>query len=367
MSVWPLLLGTLTMLVFALPLLPSVLEWRRRRDIRPLAIDGEHTLDVKAVAASFRAMIERRDEGCGQRGLAHPVSNLGPVVHVTGTFVPRAAEAFMGVCARTIVTSGSLVLPDSHTFSGSIYGRRGISTGRRNRMQVLLSEGEILMRSGSELQRWAHARTIHVEPQGRLRGPASALYAIRLEDECEFTSVSAPVIRFGPRHLGAPPDMDATAPPGGDWAHAVIAPSEAADGRWVVTHDLTYPAHTLYRGDLVVHGDLWIGTGARIIGSVKASGSIWLGARVRIDGALIAAGAMSVARECVIAGPVAAEREIDVGARCTIGAADKCTTLVAPVLHVCAGTVVYGAACAPEEGRVVSDGHVTHAQVPCIP
>ncbi len=352
---WPLLLTTLTMLVFALPLLPAVLEWRRRSDIRRLAIDGEHTLDVAAVAAGFRAMVERRDDGSGQRGMAQ-IGDLGPVVHVTGTFMPKAAEAFMGVCARTIVTSGSLVLPDRHTFSGAIYGRRGISTGRHNRLQVLLTEGDILMRSGSELQRWAHARTIHVEPQGRLRGPASALCAIRLEDECEFTSVTAPVIRFGPRHLGAPPDMDATAPSGGDWAHAVIAPSEAFDGRWLVTHELTYPAHTLYRGDLVVHGDLWIGTGARIIGSVKARGNIWLGARVRIDGALIAAGAISVARECVIAGPIAAEREIDVGARCTIGATDKRTTLVAPVLHVCAGTVVYGAACAPEEGRVVSDG-----------
>jgi len=356
--VWPLLLGTLTMLVFALPLLPAVLEWRRRRDIRPLAIDGEHTLDVAAVAAVFRAMVERQDETSGLHGLAHPVSALRPVVHVTGTFMPTAAEAFIGVCARTIVTSGSLVLPDNYTFSRDIYGRRGISTGRLNRMQVLLSEGEILMRGASELQRWAHARSIHVEPQCRLLGPVSALYSIRLEDECEFTSVSAAVIGFGPRHLAAPPDMDATAPAGGDWAYAVMAPDEAADGRWLVTRDLTFPANTLYRGDLVVHGDLWLGTGARIIGSVKASGSIWLGARVRIDGALIAAGTISVARECIIAGPVAAEREIDVGARCTIGAADKRTTLVAPVLHVCAGTVVHGAACAPEEGRVVSDGHV---------
>ncbi len=117
------------MLVFALPLLPSVFEWRRRRDIRRLAIDGEHTLDVAAVAATFRAMVERRDEGSGLRRTAHEVRDLGPVVHVTGTFIPKAAEAIMGVCTRTVVTSGSLVLPDSHTFSAAIYGRRGISTG----------------------------------------------------------------------------------------------------------------------------------------------------------------------------------------------------------------------------------------------
>ncbi|WP_354687220.1 hypothetical protein [Cupriavidus necator] len=366
---WPLLLALLTLTVFALPLLPSVLEWRRRRDIRPLPIDGEHTLDVAAVAATFRAMIERQDERSGQRGMAHPVSALRPVVYVTGAFMPTRAEAFMGVCGRTIVTSGSLALPDSYTFSRDIYGRRGISTGRRNCVQTLLSEGEILMRTGSELRRWAHARSVHVEPQCRLQGPLSALYAIRLEDGCEFASVSAAVIGFGPRHTAAPPvvdgmdgmdgmdTVDGKGPQAGNWTHAVLD-SAGTDGRWLVTHDLTFPANTLYRGDLVVHGDLWIGTGARIIGSVKASGSIWLGTRVRIDGALIAAGAISVARECAIAGPVASEREIDVGARSVIGAAARRTTVVAPLLRVHAGTVVYGAASALEEGRVVPDGHL---------
>lgn len=355
---WPLLLATLTMLVFGLPLVPAVLEWRRRSDVRPLAIDSEHTLDVAAAAAVFRAMVTPQHEKSGLHGHAHRINALRPVVQVTGTFMPTATEACNGVCSRTIVTSGSLVLPDSYTFSADIYGRRGICTGQRNRMQVLLSEGEILMRSGSELQRWAHARSVHVEPGCRLLGPLSALYTIRLEEDCEFTSVSAAVVGFGARHLAAPPDMDQAAPPGGDWAHAVLNPPEASDGRWLVTHDLTFPASTLYRGDLVVHGDLWIGAGARIIGSVKASGSIWSGARVRVDGALIAGSTISVGRECAIAGPVAAEVEIEVGARSIIGEANQRTTLVAPVLHVWAGTVVYGAACAPEEGRVLSDGNV---------
>ncbi|WP_434032683.1 hypothetical protein [Cupriavidus sp. a3] len=353
---WALLLGILTMLLFGLPLIPAVLEWRRRLDVRPLAIDSEHTLDVAAVAADFRAMVGRGGARQGLRGRLYSANALRPLVQVTGTFMPTAAEAFIGTCARTIVTSGSLVLPDGYTFSRDIYGRRGISTGRRNRMQVLLSEGEILVRSDSEVQRWAHARTVHVEPRCRLLGPLSALYAMRLEEDCEFTSVSAAEIGFGGRHLAAPPDMDATAPPGGDWAHEVLnPPSEPSDGRWLVTHDMTFPAGTLYRGDLIVQGDLWIGSGARVIGSVKANGRIWLGSRVRIDGALIAGGAISIARECAIAGPVAAEREIEVGARSVIGAANKRTTVVAPVLRVRVGTVVYGAACAPEKGRVLAD------------
>ncbi|KAI3590989.1 hypothetical protein D9X30_4474 [Cupriavidus sp. U2] len=358
---WPLLLGTLTMFVFALPLVPAALEWRRARDVRPLMIDGEHTLDVTKVAADFRALVARHEAGDRLHRLTRTAMALRPVVHVTGSFVPTRAETNLGVCTRTVVTGGTLTLPDGFTFSRDIYGRRGVYTGRENHLQVLLSEGELVIRDGSELQRWAHARNIHVEPNCRLRGPVSAHYAIRLEEACEFTSVSAAVVSFGQRRAGTPPDIDDRT----DNANAGAAPSleaipdadasEHPDGRWLVPHALTLSANTVHRGDLIVHGELWIGAGSCIMGSVKSTGGIWLGPGVRIHGALIAAGAILLERECVIAGPLVSEQEIDVGRRCVIGAAGRRTTVVAPLLHMHAGTVVYGAASALEEGRVVPE------------
>ncbi|BDB29057.1 polymer-forming cytoskeletal protein (plasmid) [Cupriavidus sp. P-10] len=356
---WPLLLAALTLLTFMLPLLPAILEWRRRRDIRPLPIDGEHTLDVAAVAAGFRSMIERQDDLSFQRGMEHPVSSLRPVAHVTNTFEPTAAQIATGVCAQTLVARGALSLPDGYTFARDIFGQDGICTGRKNRVQALLSDGVIVLREGSELNRWAHARSVRVEPQCQLLGPLCALHAVHIDDDCRFASVSAPVIRFGPaepirggdsRTKGAaqPAPREASATP--------LEPAEARDGRWLVTHDLRLPADSLYLGDLVVHGNLWLGTGTRIGGSVKASGSIWLQAQVRIDGALVAADAITVGDTCSVAGPMAAEREIAVSAHSVIGAAAQPTTVVAPVLRVQVGAVIHGAVCALEEGRVVSTG-----------
>lgn len=356
---WPLTLAALTTLVLALPLVPSVLEWRRRRDIRPLPIDAEHTLDVAAVAEDFHAMIDRQGDAPEGGDVVHPVSSLRPVTYVTGAFVPTVAEAVRGTCKRTLVARESLVLPDNYVFSRDLYGRRSICTGRNNRVQALLSDGEIVMRDGSELHRWAHAAHVYVEPRCRLLGPVSALRTLRLDEGCRFASASADMIAFGP-HALTPTDTAATLgqEDPAAWDEAMAGPAALnGDGRWLVTEDFTFPANRQFHGDLVVHGNLWIGAGARIAGSVKASGGIWLGAGVRIDGALIAGGTMSVARGCALGGPVVAEEEIDVGARCLIGAPGSRTTLVAPVLRVAVGALLYGAVSALEEGRVVADNH----------
>ncbi|SPA51793.1 hypothetical protein [Cupriavidus taiwanensis] len=361
---WPLTLALLTLLVLALPLTPALLEWRRQRDIGPLPIDGEHTLDVGAVAAGFRALLTAQPVLPGQAARATPDLSLEPLVRVNGAFVPSPAESAVGLCARTIVGAEAVLLPDDYAFARDIYGRRSIRTGQRNRLQGLLSDGGIVMAAGSELRRWAHASHVHVGERCRLLGPVGALQSIRLEAGCRFASVSAPVVRFG-RAGGA----DGTAAsryagaPAGE-----LSPAEARDGRWLVAQDFTFPANRLYRGDLVVHGNLRIGTGAHIAGSVKASGSIRLEAGARIGGALIAGAAISVEQGCAIGGPVAAEREIRLARFCVIGSPDRHTTVVAPMLLARVGATVHGAASALELGRVESDSDAATAKDhPCPP
>jgi len=366
--VWPLTLAFLTLLVLALPLTPALLEWRRQRDIGPLPIDGEHTLDVGAVAAGFRARLVAQPESPGQVGRATPELSLEPLVRVDGAFVPSPAEAAAGLCARTIVAAEAVQLPDDYAFARDIYGRRSIRTGQRNRLQGLLSDGAIVIAAGSELQRWAHASRVYVSESCRLLGPVAALQSIRLEAGCRFASVNAPVVRFG-RAGDAAGIADGTAAGACAGAPAgELAPAEAKDGRWLVPQDFTFPANRLYRGDLVVHGNLWIGTGAHIAGSVKASGSIRLEAGAGIDGALIAGADISVERGCAIGGPVAAEREIRLAPSCVIGSPQRHTTVVAPVLRARVGATVHGAASALEHGRVEPDcDAATTKDHPCPP
>lgn len=356
---WPLLLAGLTLLVFTLPLMPAIIEWQRRSDIRPLAIDPEHTLDVAAVAAEFRALVTRLKDLPTQTGMDASTATLGPVSHVNGRFALDETDLAAGQCNQTLVASGVLALPDSYTFAKAIYAQDGLLTGRHNILESLMSDGVIVLGHGSALRRWAHARSLKVEPQCRLQGPVCAQHAILVDGDCSFTSMSAPAIRFG---VSSPGDVDEYAsqnypvPEAETDAARTVSAGQARDGRWLVTRDLTLPSGSFHKGDLVVHGSLWIGTGTQIVGSVKASGSITLAAHVRIDGALIAGGWIIIGDCASVAGPVAAEREIEAGANSVFGSLTQPTTVVAPVLWVHLGAVVHGSVCALEDGRVIAPG-----------
>ncbi|MDT6962682.1 hypothetical protein QTN24_14345 [Cupriavidus sp. SZY C1] len=354
---WPLLLAGLTLLVFTLPLMPAIIEWQRRSDIRPLAIDPDHTLDVAAVAAEFRAMVTRLKDFPAQADMDGATTSLGPISHVNGRFALDTTDTGAGQCHQTLVASDVLALPNSYTFTKAIYAHDGLLTGQDNVLESLMSDGVIVLGHGSALRRWAHARCLKIEPECSLQGPVCAQHAILVNGDCSFTSLRAPVIRFGGPALATADDGDGPGDPAPQThTNAVqpLTPGDARDGRWFVTRDLTLPPGGSYEGDLIVHGSLWIGTGTQIVGSVKASGRITVAPRVRIDGALIAGGGIAIGGCSRITGPVAGEREIEVGPDCVFGSPARPTTVVASVLRVYPGTVAHGSVCALEDGRAIA-------------
>jgi len=355
---WFALLLGLNVVVFGLPLVPAVREWRRGSDVGPLQIDAEHTLDVTAVASEFRAMLERR---CASGWMDGPVDALGHVVTVRGAWVPTPLEQALQTCSYVIAARGRLILRDNFVFTRAMYATQGVTSGTGNHLQAVLAEGDLFVRSGSVLHRWAYARSAHVQSHCQLQGPLSARQQILIEEECQFSSLIADSIYFGmqaeePAPCDANPD---TVSPHGaygrDWTSAAADAPNA--GRWIVEGDYTLPADSYHDGDLVVHGNLRVGSGAWITGSVKASGAMWLEPRVHIGGAVVCARELSIAAKCAIVGPVIAELSIHVGAYCVIGVPSRQTSLVAPEVCISAGATVHGAVSALDDGKVVkADG-----------
>lgn len=358
---WPLALAALTLFVFTLPLVPAILEWKRRRDIRPLPIDPDHTLDVAFVAAEFRAAIEREGNLPISRGADNLASTYTQFRHVQDDFKPTAAQATVGVCADMLVSSRRLALPDGFTFTRDLYAYETLRTGRCNHLEALLSEGMIVVRDGSILRRWAYGYSVFVEPHCHLLGPVSADHDLSVDCATAFSSLSAPLICFG---RAAQPEHHAvsrSAARNSGYANGgalhldeIAPPADAHAGRWLVKHSLDLPEGSAYRSDIVVHGDLCIGAGTWIAGSIKASGNITIGEDARIDGAIIAANKITLGSRAFAAGPVAAEREIEVGVYNEIGTAACPTTVVAPHVRVHSGAVVHGSVNALQEGQVVA-------------
>jgi predicted acyltransferase (DUF342 family) len=103
----------------------------------------------------------------------------------------------------------------------------------------------------------------------------------------------------------------------------------------------------------VVRGDLSIGAGARIYGSVKCGRQLTVEEGVLVTGSLISANHLRVGQDGLILGPVIAERSIYLTRGTQCGNSVYPTTVSAPEITVEEGVVVFGTVWAREHGRVV--------------
>ena len=110
----------------------------------------------------------------------------------------------------------------------------------------------------------------------------------------------------------------------------------------------------VFRGHLVVRGNLYIGANAHMYGSVKGVKNVVLDHGVTVEGSLISANRMQIGAHCSIHGPVIAERQMIVQSATRCGSPGNPTTVSAPWIEVEEGAVVFGTLWAREHGEVVA-------------
>ncbi|MHB8077723.1 MAG: bactofilin family protein [Candidatus Krumholzibacteriia bacterium] len=331
----------------ALPLLPALIELRRRTDVKPLRVVRASDVDIRHFAHRFRVWLDG--------ALGEPIAACragGAVVEGTladGTryavlpdgapppLVPDAAGP--ATCPGVLVGCGRLGLPAGALFPFEVYAANSVEVGERTICRAILADGDLQLGRGCWSLRWLHARVALLAREGcALHGRASANISMRLEEGCRFERLHAPTIVFG-----APAPL-ATAP-------AARAPLVAGDvprliddaaGRWLVRGDLTIPAGRIVTADLVATGNLRVGAGALVEGGLKCHGDLELEGGVEVNGSVVSARDLRVGRGCRIHGPVIAEREARIGSGTRLGTAERPTTLSVRQLEIEAGAVAHG-------------------------
>jgi cytoskeletal protein CcmA (bactofilin family) len=338
--------------LFILPLVPALVELRRKSDALPLTVVQQHTGEIRFFADGFRTYLKALEptlQQCVRSGeTATGAMPDGSEYVVFG----RGEQALLlplqereEGCQVMIAAGTELLLPAETTFSKDIYAAEGLIGGTKNRYRAILAEKDVHLGNGSVVLRWVHAvGRFSTDPDCKLYGRISSDRIIRLNSDCTFLRLNAPQIETGE-------------------TTGLIAPSESADSpaaaatpvaRTLCDGDLEIPPGEVLHGSLVVRGRLHIGSGARICGSVKSEKSMVLQPRVSVEGSLISARSMYIGRDCRIRGPVIAERTIQMegGTRC--GTAESPTTVSAPRIEVEPGVVVMGTLWARDQGRVVA-------------
>lgn len=354
-----------TAIVFMLPLLPALVEWRRRADAAPLTVVRAHDGQITHFAATFRRFLEANlppldDDPAHVHAVRDIALNDGGSCQVVGgDGVPRLddAELAAGATRTMVVGRAPLSLPDGVLFETEMYAAQGIAGGSRNALRALLSDGDVLLGDGIGIIRWAHAAgRFACGPGSRLAGRVSSDTAIHLQRDTTFGRMRAPVILFGD-------DGDGDGGPAGvrpahaDARATLARPADLLDdgcGRWLVGGALDIAGATAHRGDLVVRGALTVGRGSRIDGGCKGQGWVDVGADAVIAGAVVSTGRLHIGAGARIAGPVVAEGTVVIDAGSVIGSPSAPTTVTADRVRVAEGAVIHGSVWPRIEGTVVA-------------
>jgi len=342
-----------TSMLFLLPLLPALLELRRKSDALPLGLIQHHAGEIRYFADSFRAYVKTLEptlRECGASGRnASGVMPDGTNYLVLGngsTALTLPLQLQDGTCPVLIASASDLSLPKDSSFSKDIYSLGRFVGGDNNHYRALLAEQEAYLGGGSSVMRWVHAGgELSADSGCKLAARVSSDSRIRLAPGCSFQRLNAPRIELGLQD-------------GENASHSISSISELPPSkpqRIVHDGDFEIRCGAAFCGDLVVRGKLRIGSGARVYGSVKSQKDIVLESGVSVQGSLISAGKLVIGPACVIHGPVIAEHEmyIQTGTQC--GGARTPTTVSALGIQVAEGVVVFGSLWAREHGEVVAN------------
>lgn len=343
----------LTSMFFLLPLLPALLELRRKSDALPLSLIQHHAGEIRYFADSFRAYVKTLEptmRECGASGRnASGVMPDGTNYLVLGngsTALTLPLQQHDRTCPVLIASASDLSLSKDSTYSKDIYSLGRFVGGDNNHYRALLAEQEAYLGKGSSVMRWVHAGGELCADSGcKLSARVSSDSRIRLAAGCTFQRLNAPRIELGQQDVQNP-------------SHSISPVSEISTSmkpqRVLHDGDFEIRSGAAFCGDLVVRGKLRIGSGARVYGSVKSQNDLVLESGVRVQGSLISAGKLIIGPRCVIHGPVIAEREMRIEAGSQCGDVRTPTTVSALRIQVAKGVVVFGSLWAREHGEVVA-------------
>ncbi|XLZ69897.1 polymer-forming cytoskeletal protein [Massilia sp. SR12] len=364
---WTLLFFTSLALLFVLPLLPALLEWRLKRDALPLQVVREHDGNIKHFAKRFHEFVVARFAQALDAAAASPAPRAGrldsgdayQLVGAAGVPDLPSQEASGQSLDVLVLGAADLRLGSGTLYEKEVYARADIRSGDGNSFRALLAGGEIVLGADCDVLRWAHSDSRLVAgARSRLFGRVSADRELVLHGDTRFGRMHAPTIRFGD-----------TAPAG--TVPAPVAPLQYtplqrpdhllddAAGRWLLGGDWALPDHARHAGSLVARGSMTVGAQAWVEGSIKCHGDLVLQAGTRIDGALVCSGDMTIGPGCVIGGPLVCEQKIMIEAGTVLGSLAVETTATASEIRVREGVVVHGTVWARELGYVAPAGIVS--------
>jgi len=341
-------LALITGALLMLPLVPALRELRTKSDAMPLSVIQQHAGEIRFFADGFRSYLKPIEPALREC--------IGSGGHSTGTMADGSAYLVLGRGEEAlylpfrernqfkpvmIASGGDLLLPSETHFSRDIYSTGSVIGGTKNRYRAILAEKDVRLGAESSVMRWVHAvGEFGADPSCNLYGRVSSDKGIRLSRGCGFQRLNAPYIAAGS-------ETDAT-------ENGISSTASATTQRVFHDGDFEVQAGQVFLSNLVVRGNLRIGTGAVIRGSVKSERELILESGVSVEGSLISSSRLEIGAGCKVHGPVIAERTALIKAGSCCGTLLHPTTVSAPNIEIDPGVIIFGTLWAREQGQVTT-------------
>lgn len=357
---WLLLLVLANAVLFGLPLLPALREWRKRGNA-PLFIPADDEAGIGYFADRFRQRLAADWDSATlfEAGSDEP---FAAALQAASESLPEGIVAQYRIACGDVVGVPSLATSEQPTLVGDvvrlirgthqlgeIYARDQLDAAGGSVIRAALCDGALRLGPGSGILRWAHGVRVEAGPGSRMMGRVSARDVVTLDAGCRFERLSAPELRFA----GGAAEHDAAPMPSRRWvAGGKARVAHESGGRLLCTGHVEIPDGSLVDGHLIVRGRLTLGAGCRVTGGIKVHGPITLGEGTHVVGAMFATGEIRLGERCVVDGPVSSARGIRLAPGCRVGRRERPTSLVAPAVSIGHHCTCHGSLWARTNGRV---------------
>ena len=343
-------------ILFALPLIPSIVELITKSDSLPLKVVQDYDTDIRHFARSFKNYVhDNFDEFLNTSENASPKTknpNNGDFMFIKNGMRPffEKRDITNGRTSKLIVSQSSLELEEPLLHETEMYSHGAVNTAPNSQFRALFAEGDLDINEDCSVMRWAHANhSLRVKQGCNLYGRASADQDMMIAGNCRIERVNAPKITFGDDGSvfeDQEPLMDLTV------LDTLPNIKDRFERRWLLSGNVKIDDRHQFDGDIVAGRNLTIGQDCHIKGSLKSNRDLRVGDGTQIDGSIFSTNDLYIGQDCRVMGPIVAEGTIYIAAGTIIGGLTFQTTVTAPRIEIGNGVIVHGTVWA-DEGAIV--------------
>jgi len=305
----------LLIVLFVLPFVPGIWEFRKRQDAAPLFVSMDYHKYPRYFASSFRKkLIDSLNDPHAAEG--HRELQLSKREQVQ---IIDQADFPPGTSVEHILyVSRDLASGDSVALRKEVYVRGSARIGPRNRLQALAADGDISIGRGTRFLRWLDAEgSVHADEACRLGIDAACGGAFAIGRFCSFMRLFGLPVQAGELPAGDDEARDRAG------AVEVQVPSDSIE-----RNPASIPPLSLKSASIISAESLTVGDYSVIRGHIKAHRDLVLGTHVTVTGNLFAEGSIEIGADSMIFGTIFSQQRVVIRASAQIGTKDRIKSVI---------------------------------------